>query len=185
MLYPQNGDRIVAIDSVTSLHAMYSIALRGRNKRRTSQRLELIRQRAAGGGGGGGVNEKNGQKRLATETRLEEQARRGADAAPVLVPDADDAQRQARHVVVGVLAAVDRRSYGGHLRLRLVVGGRRGRPGRPSDSGAGGRSPDDTGRLGDSDGPLAGRHHLRAPADVVARPTAIIVVDVRPLPLPV
>jgi len=27
MLYPQNGDRIVAIDSVTSLQAMYSQTL--------------------------------------------------------------------------------------------------------------------------------------------------------------
>ena len=26
MLYPQNGDRIVAIDSVTSLHPMYSFS---------------------------------------------------------------------------------------------------------------------------------------------------------------
>jgi len=25
MLYPQNGDRIVAIDSVTSLHPMYRV----------------------------------------------------------------------------------------------------------------------------------------------------------------
>jgi len=25
MLYPQNGDRIVAVDSVTSLHSMYKM----------------------------------------------------------------------------------------------------------------------------------------------------------------
>ena len=28
-LYPQNGDRIVAIDSVTSLHTMYTTSIKG------------------------------------------------------------------------------------------------------------------------------------------------------------
>ena len=44
MLYPQNGDRIVAIDSVTSLHRMY-IALLGTGDVTLARTCRLIRPR--------------------------------------------------------------------------------------------------------------------------------------------
>jgi len=51
MLYPQNGDRIVAIDSVTSLNPMYSVVTAGvlmgggrRRRQLTPSKLTPVQQ---------------------------------------------------------------------------------------------------------------------------------------------
>ena len=46
MLYPQNGDRILAIDFVTSLHPKYTVQPVQQNKQNTTKKTKRVVQQA-------------------------------------------------------------------------------------------------------------------------------------------